>query len=90
MIITSHHCQFHYHYHQWPVTCKELHEPTILKVSYIYLNEKVAKYIGVLKLPAGVTHTVLRLGGFIDTDVKESNIWSTAGSLEPRSVITNK
>ena len=43
IIITSHHCQFHYHYHQWPVICKELHESTIVKVSYIYLNENVAK-----------------------------------------------
>ena len=39
---------FHYRYKPslsvslslpWPVICKELHEPTIVKVSYIYLKE---------------------------------------------------
>ena len=34
---------------------------------------------GVLKLSAGVTHTALLLGGFIDTDVKDSKL--TAGPL---------
>ena len=34
---------------------------------------------GVLKLSAGVTHTTMLLGGFIDTDVKSSKL--TAGPL---------
>ena len=34
---------------------------------------------GVLKLFAGVTRTALLLGGFIDTDVKDSKL--TAGPL---------